>query len=314
MNKANVSVKDIKENFNLAMLCGDENSLHRIVTVADTNRPGLELSGYFTHSESKRVVILGNKEMGYIHTMDTLAQQKSFDFLTSEDTPAIIIARGVECPSVLKEIATQKNFPVLSSQQVTYKIIIDLVTFLDEKLSPTTSLHGVLLSIYGKGVLLTGESGMGKSEIALELIKKGHLLVADDRVDCRRVHKEIVGKAPTILKEMLEIRGIGIINVAKMFGVSSVLEEVPISLNIHLEQWKHDKDYDRVGIEEKKYTEILDVDITRMELPVKEGRSMGAIIESAVTNYLLSNMGQDSAKEFERRVIQFIENNKKSEG
>lgn len=310
-NEKSVSVKSLKEYFNYEVICGDDEAMMRQITIADTNRPGLELTGYFDHTQTKRIVVLGDKEIGYISTMSEENQRSSFDFLTNSITPAIIITRVHECPPILKEIADQKNFPILRSRNETARVIIDAITYLDEKLAPSCSLHGVLLSVYGKGVLLTGDSGMGKSEIALELIKRGHLLVADDRVDCFRVHNSIVGTAPKILREMLEIRGIGIINVAKMFGVSSVLDKVQIELNIHLEQWQPDKDYDRVGIETKKHTQILDVNITKIELPIKEGRSMGSIIESAVTNYLLGKMGQDSAKEFERRVIEFIESNKR---
>lgn len=309
-NEKFVTVQQLVDHFNLKVVCGNDKALKRKITVPDTNRPGLELSGYFDHSQLKRIVILGNKELKYIETMSEEAQYKTFDFLTAEESPAIIVTRGYDCPKVLKEIAQKKNYPIVSSQSATHHIIIDLVTYLDEQLAPVISMHGVLLSIYGKGVLLTGESGMGKSEIALELIKKGHLLVADDRVDCYRMHNSIVGQAPTILKEMLEIRGIGIISVTKMFGVSSVLDRVAIDLNIHLEPWHPDKDYDRVGIEDKKHMQIHNVDIPKIELPVKEGRSMATIIESAVTNYQMSIMGMDSAKEFEKRVIAYIESNK----
>lgn len=310
MSERKVTVKDLKEKLKYIQITGDEEALNRDIVVADTNRPGLELTGYFLHSQRERIVILGNKEMCYIDSMSNEAQFSSFEFLTQDQTPCIIITHGAECPPRLKEIAQRKNFPVLSTKEETYRCIIDSVTYLDECLAPITSMHGVLVQIFGKGVLLTGESGMGKSEIALELIKKGHLLIADDRVDCFLVHKEIVGQSPTVLKEMLEIRGIGIINVAKMFGVSSVLDKTRIDLNIHLEQWHADKDYDRVGIEEKKCMEILGVSIPKLEIPVKEGRSMAVIIESAVTNYLLSSVGQNSAKEFEERILKYIESNK----
>lgn len=311
MDEKFVTVQQLVDHFNLKVITGDEKALKRKITVPDTNRPGLELSGYFDHTQLKRIVILGNKELRYIETITEDAQRSSFDFLTSEESPAIIISRGFKCPSVLKEIAQKKNYPVLSTDSATHHIIIDLVTYLDEQLAPMISLHGVLLSIYGKGVLLTGESGMGKSELALELIKKGHLLVADDRVDCYRMHNSIFGQSPIILREMLEIRGIGIISVTKMFGVSSVLENSKIDLNIHLEPWSPEKDYDRVGIEDKKHLDIMDVDIPKIVLPVKEGRSMATIIESAVTNFQMSIMGMDSAKEFEQRVLDFIESNKR---
>lgn len=310
MGEKKVTVKDLKEHLNYVQVTGDEEALEREIVVADTNRPGLELTGYYLHSQRERIVVLGNKEMGYIQGMSHEAQYSSFDFLTQSETPCIIITRDAECPQHLMDIAQRKNFPVLCTKEDTYRAIIDTVTFLDEKMAPCISLHGVLVQIYGKGVLLTGESGMGKSEIALELIKKGHLLIADDRVDCFLIHKEIVGQSPAVLKEMLEIRGVGIINVSKMFGVSTVLDKTKIDLNIHLEPWHVEKDYDRVGIEEKKYKDILGVSIPKLELPVKEGRSMAVIIESAVTNYLLSSMGQDSAKEFEERILQYIASNK----
>lgn len=307
--ESKVTVFDLKEKLQATLITGDENSLKREIKVTDTNRPGLELTGYYLHSQRERTVVLGNKEMGYISSMSHEAQISSFEFLTQNETPCIVITRGAECPTHLEEIAKRKNFPVLVTHESTNRTIIDTVTFLDEMLSPVVSLHGVLVQIYGKGVLLTGESGMGKSEIALELIKKGHLLVADDRVDCHIVHKEIVGEAPMILKEMLEIRGVGIINVSKMFGVNSVLDKTKIDLIIELAPMNHEKDYDRVGIEDRKYQDILGVEIPKLELPVKEGRSMAVIIESAVTNYLLRIAGQDSAKEFEERVLRFIELN-----
>lgn len=308
-----VSVKALVEAFDFEQITGDEESLNRQIVMADTNRPGLELAGFFENSQVKRLVVLGDKEIAYISTMSVQKQRRAFDFITNEITPAIIITKGHKCPDVLKRCAKRKSFPVLSSESATTRLIVDLVAFLDEKLASSQCLHGGLLSIYGKGVLIRGESGMGKSEIALELIKRGHLLVADDRVDCYRIHNKIVGKAPELLSGMLEIRGIGIINVARMFGVSSVLPKTQVDFQVNLEMWKPDQDYDRVGIEEKKHENILGVDIPKIVVPVREGRSMAVIIESAVTNYMLSEMGMDSAKEFEQRVLDYIEKNKNAQ-
>lgn len=308
-----VSVKALVEAFDFEQITGDEESLNRQIVMADTNRPGLELAGFFENSQVKRLVVLGDKEIAYISTMSVQKQRRAFDFITNEITPAIIITKGHKCPDVLKRCAKRKNFPVLSSESATTRLIVDLVAFLDEKLASSQCLHGGLLSIYGKGVLIRGESGMGKSEIALELIKRGHLLVADDRVDCYRIHNKIVGKAPELLSGMLEIRGIGIINVARMFGVSSVLPKTQVDFQVNLEMWKPDQDYDRVGIEEKKHENILGVDIPKIVVPVREGRSMAVIIESSVTNYMLSEMGMDSAKEFEQRVLDYIEKNKNAQ-
>ena len=305
-----VKVRTLVENFDFIQITGDDASLERPIVIADTNRPGLELAGYFENSQQKRLVILGDKEIAYIATMSVHKQRKSFDFITNEQTPAIIVTKGHKCPDVLKRYAKRKNFPIFLSSSPTYRLIVDIVAFLDEQLATSMCIHGGLLSIYGKGVLIRGESGMGKSEIALELIKRGHLLVADDRVDCYRIHNKIVGKAPELLREMLEIRGIGVINVSRMFGVSSVLPKAEINFQVNLEPWKADQDYDRVGIEEKKHENILGIDIPKIVVPVHEGRSMAVIIESAVTNYMLSVMGMDSAKEFEQRVLDYIEKNK----
>lgn len=305
-----VKVRTLVENFDFIQITGDDASLERPIVIADTNRPGLELAGYFENSQQKRLVILGDKEIAYIATMSVQKQRKSFDFITNEQTPAIIVTKGHKCPDVLKRYAKRKNFPIFLSGSPTYRLIVDIVAFLDEQLATSMCIHGGLLSIYGKGVLIRGESGMGKSEIALELIKRGHLLVADDRVDCYRIHNKIVGKAPELLREMLEIRGIGVINVSRMFGVSSVLPKAEINFQVNLEPWKADQDYDRVGIEEKKHENILGIDIPKIVVPVREGRSMAVIIESAVTNYMLSVMGMDSAKEFEQRVLDYIEKNK----
>lgn len=305
-----VKVRTLVENFDFIQITGDDASLERPIVIADTNRPGLELAGYFENSQQKRLVILGDKEIAYIATMSVHKQRKSFDFITNEQTPAIIVTKGHKCPDVLKRYAKRKNFPIFLSSSPTYRLIVDIVAFLDEQLATSMCIHGGLLSIYGKGVLIRGESGMGKSEIALELIKRGHLLVADDRVDCYRIHNKIVGKAPELLREMLEIRGIGVINVSRMFGVSSVLPKAEINFQVNMEPWKADQDYDRVGIEEKKHENILGIDIPKIVVPVREGRSMAVIIESAVTNYMLSVMGMDSAKEFEQRVLDYIEKNK----
>lgn len=306
---ADVTVKTLVDAFQFKQICGDEQSLERKITIADMNRPGLELAGFFEKSQLKRIIILGDKEIAYIKTMSEEKQRESFGFLTGDITPAIIITKNHECPMILREVAEAKNFPVFSSSSPTYRLIIDIVTFLDEHLSENTSLHAGLLSVYGKGVLIRGDSGSGKSEIALELIKRGHILIADDRVDCYRIHNSIIGKSPELLRDMLELRGVGVINVARMFGVSSVAEKSKIDFQITLEYWDHNRNYDRIGIEEPQYEEILGIKIPKIVIPIREGRSMGVIIETAVTNFMLSQMGLNSAKEFENRALELIKRN-----
>lgn len=307
MNHNAVTVKALINYFNFEQVVGDHFSLEREITIADTNRPGLELAGFFDYSQKKRIIIFGDKEIEYIKIMSEAAQKRSFDFLTSLETPVIIISKKHECPAILMDIARTKNFPILRSIQPTSRLITNVVSYLDELLAPVDCFHGVLLSMNGKGVLIRGESGIGKSEVALELIRRGHQLVADDRVDCYQVHNSIVGRAPKILEGMLEIRGVGIIDVSRMYGANTTLKRSPVDVVVELTPWDVSADYDRVGIETTKYENILDVEVPKIILPVREGRSMGIVIESAVSNIVLKENGFDSAKEFEKRVLTFID-------
>lgn len=308
-----VTISQIHDYFKYEQICGDQESLKRWVIVPDVNRPGLELAGFYKHTEPKRIVIIGEKEQAYIKTLTIETQKERFEHITDPYTPCIIITKNKECPEILMNIAKERNFPIFRTEMPTYRCMVDLISFLDAKLAPNDSLHGVLINVYGIGVLLTGESGMGKSEIALELIKKGHILVADDRVDVSRIHNSIVGRAPELLQGMLEIRGIGIIDVAKMFGASAVLERNEVDLVIYLQKYDSKIEFDRVGIEDEKFMNILDVDVPKIELPVKEGRSMGVLVESAVTNFRLKQIGFNSAKEFEKRVLEFIKKQSKED-
>lgn len=302
-----MKVKEIVEYFKFEQIAGDENSLERPITIPDINRSGLELTGYFDFTEFSRVVLLGDKEIGYItHQMSDSQMRAVFGRIMSGKTPCVIISKSHECPKVVKDLATDFNFPILSSQLATTRIMTDLVSYLDERLAVSDSLHGVFMNIYGKGILLTGESGTGKSEIALELIKRGHQLIADDRVDVKRVHNLISGEAPAILSGMLEIRGIGIIDVTKMFGANCVLKKHSLDYVIHLEKWNVNKQYARAGVEDREWRTIMELDIPMITLPVKEGRVMSVIIESAVANFALMEDGYDSSKEFDKRIMNYI--------
>lgn len=313
MNQNKITVKDLAEYFNFEQVVGDDQALEREITIADTNRPGLELAGFFDYSQKKRIIVFGDKEIEYIKVMSEDQQRKSFDFLTSLETPMLIISKRHECPDILQRIARLKNFPVLRSIQPTSRLITNIVSYLDERLAPMDCFHGVLLSMNGKGVMIRGESGIGKSEVALELVRRGHQLVADDRVDCYQVHNSIVGRAPKLLEGMLEIRGVGIIDVARMYGANTTLPRANVDVVVELTPWDSNANYDRVGIENTKYEIILDVEVPKIILPVREGRSMGIVIESAVANIVLKEQGFDSAKEFEKRVLEFIDIQNKGE-
>ena len=305
-----VTVKELAEYFDYTVICGNEESLQRHIGVADTNRPGLELAGYFHYTQKKRIVVLGDKEIEFIKLMNVQQQVVSFNFLTSNETPVIIITKKHECPAELKKIAERKNFPILRSNISTSRMIINTTSYLDERLAKSDALHGVLMSIFGKGVLIRGESGAGKSEVALDLVKKGHQLVSDDLVECYQIHNKIVGKPPRILEGFLELRGIGIVNINKLYGATATLEKSNVDFVVELKPWDPSFDYNRVGIEEQKYEQILDCQIPKIILPLRGGRSMANLIESAVSNIALREAGYDSAKDFENRCINTIEDKK----
>ena len=300
-----ITIKELHDFFDFKQLTGDETALKRLISVQDTNRPGLELAGFEEKSDFNRVTLLGQKEMAYIKTLSKETQAKRFDFITNDIVPCIIITHEEKIPPVLEKIANDKNFPVFSTPLPTNRVMVNIVSYLDDKLADFDNIHGVLMSIFGKGVLITGESGVGKSELALDLINRGHVLVADDRVDAYHMHNKIVGKAPELLRGYLEIRGIGIINVVKMFGARAILDDIHIEFIIHLDHYDATKTYERVGNDET-FENIMSVDIPKLTLPVKEGRNMSVLVESAVTNFTLKQMGVNSSQEFKNLVYEHI--------
>lgn len=301
-----VTVKMVIDYFGYRQISGDENTLNRKIEVPDVNRPGLELTGYFEHTDRRRVVILGDKEIAFIEGMNTEQQMLVFDFLTNEITPMILISRDHVCPEILLSIARDKNFPIFTSYAPTSSLMVEMISYLEEKMTISISVHGVLLNIYGVGVLIEGDSGMGKSEIALELLKKGQILIADDRVDVARIHNKIIGQAPELLKDLLEIRGIGILNVVNMFGVTATMPKSDVDLVISLEKWDDQKEYTRIGNEEKQHENFFGIDLMKLVLPVREGRSMATVIESAVIDHILMKRGINCPKEFEQRVYNYL--------
>lgn len=302
-----VKIKDLLSPTEYKRVSGDESSMEREVFVADINRPGFELAGFFKHSDFRRIILLGEKENAFIEEMTKEAQLACFSKLVNDETPCIIVAKGYKTSDILKNIAIKRNFPVFETDSATGRVSIDLQARLDEWLAPETLIHGVFLNIYGKGVIIRGDSGIGKSEIALELVKRGHQLIADDAVELYHIGQNIVGKAPKVLSNLLEIRGIGVIDVSKMFGAGSVLSKNNVDLIIQLERWLPSREYTRIGVEEDDVTEeILNVSIPKIVVPVTGGRSMSVIIESAVMNMQLKFQGFDSSKEFVNRILSNI--------
>lgn len=304
-----VKIKDLLKEPVFVRVSGDEKSLEREIYVPELNRPGFELAGFFKHTDFRRIILFGEKEIAFVTEMTKESQLACFSKLANDETPCIIIAKGYKCPEILRNIALKRNFPIFETKQATGRVSIDLTGTLDEALAAETLMHGVFLNIYGKGVVIRGDSGIGKSEIALELIKRGHLLIADDAIELYHIGQGIVGKAPEVLKNLLEIRGIGVIDVSKMFGVASILPKDNVEMIIQLERWLPSREYTRIGVEEDDVTEdILTVSIPKIVVPVTGGRSMSAIIEAAVMNMQLKNSGFDSSKEFVNRVLNNIKN------
>lgn len=296
-----VTIREIVKFFNFEHVTGDDTSLDRWTVVPDVNRPGFELCGFMKSSDPRRIVVIGNKESEFIKTMNEADQRERFPHITDGLTPAIIITKNNDLPPILKEVANSTNFPILRTSLETYRLMTDLITFLDEKLAPEDTLSGVLVSVHGTGVLLLGESGMGKSETALDLIKDGHILIADDRVDVQHIHNAIYGHSPAIIKGLLEIRGIGVIDVEKMFGSASLSDSIKIDIVIKLVPFEAAAEYNRIGDETQRFTRILDVLIPTITLPVSAGRNVGALVESAVINFKMQQKGYNSADEIRAR-------------
>lgn len=302
-----IRIRDLLKPNLFNQITGDEKALDREIFVADLNRPGFELAGFFKHSDFRRVILLGEKEIAFIAEMSEETQLTCFSKLVNDETPCIIIAKGYPCPEILRKIAEKRDFPIFLTTQATGRVSIDLTSALDEALAEETLMHGVFLSIYGKGVIIRGDSGIGKSEIALELIKRGHLLIADDSIELYHLGQHVVGKAPEVLKNLLELRGVGVIDISKMFGVSSVLPRDNVDLIIQLERWLPSKEYTRVDMEEDDiFEEILSIHIPKVVVPVTGGRTMSVIIEAAVMNMQLKEIGIDSNQEFVDRILEKI--------
>ena len=274
----------------------------------DIIRPALQLAGYFEHFEETRTQIIGFVEYSYMENMKQEVKDEVYPRVVSEKTPCIIFCRNLRPDETFMEIAVKNNVPLLMTDMPTSAFMAEIIRWLNVKLAPCISVHGVLVDVYGEGVLITGESGIGKSEAALELIKRGHRLVSDDVVEIRKVSDEtLVGSAPDITRHFIELRGIGIIDVKTLFGVSSVMDTTNINLVIRLEDWDKEKKYDRLGLEEN-YTEYLGNKVVCHNIPIRPGRNLAIICESAAVNHRQKKMGYNAAQELYQRVQNSLTN------
>ncbi|MBV4422386.1 HPr(Ser) kinase/phosphatase, partial [Clostridium tyrobutyricum] len=274
--------KDMIKDLKLEIL--NEGKRVNQVKVSDINRPGLQFSGFYNYYANERVQVVGKAEWSFLDAMQPDLRQKRLKKYFEFDNPCTIITRNLEPHGELLQSAREYDRWILRTESVSTRFINKLMNYLDYKLAPETRLHGVLVDVYGVGMLITGESGIGKSETALELIKRGHRLVADDAVDIKEIDGELHGKSPYITSGMIEVRGMGIIDISALYGLSSVLKSKIIHLVVYIEQWKESQNYDRLGVD-KQYINILNVPLRKLTLPIRPGRNLAVIIEAAAANY-----------------------------
>lgn len=299
---ASVSIEKVIEKFKLKNLTPQIDVENIKIHQPDINRPALQLAGYFEHFEETRPQIIGFVEFSYMENLSQERKEEVYPRVISEKTPCIIFCRGLHPDEMFMEIAVNNNVPLLVTEKTTSAFEAEIIRWLNVKLAPCISVHGVLVDVYGEGVLITGESGIGKSEAALELIKRGHRLVSDDVVEIRKVSDDtLIGSAPDIMRHFIELRGIGIIDVKTLYGVQSVMNTTNINLVIRLEDWDKEKKYDRLGLEEN-YTEYLGNKIVCHNIPIRPGRNLAIICESAAVNYRQKKMGYNAAQELYQRM------------
>ena len=299
---AKVTVTDVINKYNLRSLTPQINTDEIRITRSDINRPALQLAGYFLHFDSSRVQVIGNVEASYLQKLTEQERAVTMDRLMSYKFTALLIARSIPVDPQWLKMAEKHNVTVLRTAEATSTIISSIIAYLRAKLAPRITRHGVLMEVYGEGVLLIGESGIGKSEAAVELLKRGHRLIADDAVEIRKIaENSLVGSAPDLIRNYIELRGIGIINVAKLFGVGAVKAENEINLVVNIVSWDPQQVYDRLGLEDQ-HIELLGAQIPMITIPIKPGRNLAVILEVAAMNNRQKKMGYNAALEFTEQI------------
>ncbi len=306
-----VALNKMIEKLELKNLVPEVDTDGIVISSPDINRPSLQLAGYFEHFASERVQIIGYVEYTYLKSLDWDVKVRNYERFMSSEIPCVIYASRTEPDEDMLEMARKYKKPILASARMTTSLMAEVIRWLGVELAPTISIHGVLVDVYGEGILIMGESGIGKSEAALELIKRGHRLITDDVVEIHKVSDDtLVGTSPEITRHFLELRGIGIIDVKTLYGVESVKETQGIDLVIKLEEWDKDKEYDRLGLNEE-YVEFLGNKVMCHSIPIRPGRNLAVIVESAAVNHRQKKMGYNAAQELYRRVQESIERNKR---
>ena len=304
-----VPLKILVEEFNLEVAYAATDYASIRITVEDVSRPGLQLAGYFDHFEPIRLQVMGNVEASYLQKLHPSERAITFDRLFSYKIPALLVARNLPLDPQCLEMARKHNVTLLRSSEVTSTIVSAIIAYLKAALAPRITRHGVLVEVYGEGLLLIGDSGIGKSEAAVELLKRGHRLIADDAVEIRKISSNsLMGTAPEMIRNYIELRGIGIVNVAKLFGMGAVKAENEINLVVNIVPWNTQKVYDRLGLEEQ-HMDILGVKIPMNTIPITPGRNLAVILEVAAMNNRQRKMGYNAALEFTQQMDRHFEQN-----
>ena len=301
MYKKGLKMADFVKQFELEVLNRGNDFDSVRLTIPDVNRPGLQFHDFYDYFDPRRLQVIGKAEVTYLKSLTEERRRKCFDDLFLYDIPALVISRGLDCFPECLESAIEHEKTILRTQEETVDFISQSIDYFNRILAPCVTRHGVLLDIYGEGVMITGDSGVGKSETAIELIMRGHRLVADDAVELRRISNELIGTAPEVIRHYIELRGIGVIDVRQLFGLRTVKTETKLDLVVHLEPWDQTKFYDRLGIEDH-YTDILDVQVPIVTIPVRPGRNLATIVEVAAMNSRHRRYGFNAAMDLARRV------------
>ncbi|MCR5707820.1 MAG: HPr(Ser) kinase/phosphatase [Ruminococcus sp.] len=297
-----VSLQKIIDEYQLEVIHTHKNPEEILIGENDVNRPGLQLMGFYEYFNPERIQIIGKMEFAYLSTIDEKTRRERLQLLFAQRLPALIITRELPYFAEMLELAKEYEVPLLRSKESTSNFMSGLIAFLNLNLAPRVTRHGVLIEIYGEGVFITGESGVGKSETAIELVKRGHRLVADDAVEIRKVSNiSLVGSSPDNIRHFLELRGIGIINARRLFGIGAVKMTEKLDLVVELEQWNSEKVYDRMGVD-TEYVSLLGVKIPSLTIPVKPGRNLAVILEVAAMNNRQKKMGYNAAQELLHRL------------
>ena len=297
----------IIEEFDLEKIYEPANIEEIFISNADITRPGLQIAGFFEYFDSSRIQIMGKLEFTYLENFNVEERSQKIDKLFAQHIPALIISRGMQIFPEMVELAEKHSVPLLRCESGTSAFMSALIEYLNRNLAPRLTRHGVLVEVYGEGILIMGESGVGKSETAIELVKRGHRLVADDAVEVKRISDNmLVGSAPEIIRHFVELRGIGIIDVKEIFGIGSVKGEESIDMIIHLEPWEDGKQYDRLGMVDE-FTNIMGINVPSLTIPVKLGRNLAVIVEVAAMNNRQKRMGYNAAVELNKRLMEHME-------